>query len=227
MTTQECANSPLIWTYEMNMFQRAIVAAVALLISAPSLANSWDGGYFVSADAGLARYQQLGPYVEGSRQDRNDLAGAVRFGYHWRGPFNFGFETGFVDLGKLKSRYSFGDYSLVGDVGARGFMLGADGTYRFDSPWHVSARAGLLRSAVNESYSYQNLPYGPDYGSSGSISRDEAGTGWYAGIGGGYDVTESFSIGLHYDNYRVRADFGGNSFSNNVAVFAVELEYRF
>ena len=127
-------------------------------------------------------------------------------------------------LGKLDSHY-VGDYSYHSGLRASGWMIGLNGTYRFDSPWYVSARGGMLRSMLDRNYSYQNLPYGPL--SSGFGSASGTGTGWYAGMGGGYDFTEKFSVGLQYDNYHVKARLGGDSLSGSISAFTIQAEYRY
>lgn len=201
-----------------------------LTAASSSMAGTGDGSYFVSAAIGQSRYHLDGLDNRSDpdfHADSSDFVGSVRFGYRWSGAFNFGVETGYIDFGKKRFRYDFGDYGFRGDVKASGWLLGISAVHEFDTPWYVSARAGLIRALAETSYDYDNLPYGPDYGSSGHVSHSNARSNWYAGVGIGYRMSEDMDVGLHYDNYRMNAGSGEGSTDGSVAAFTVQVEYRF
>lgn len=203
-----------------------IVLALAAF-SGASMAASTEGGYFINADLGQSQYRLGRSEVPGYHQDDTGVVAAVRFGYYWQGALNFGIETGYVDLGKQNDSYTSGDYSLHEELSATGWIFGVNSRYRFDDRWYISTRVGVLRSTVNQEYAYRNLPYGPFHGRSGYGSTSGVGTGWYAGIGGGYDLTADFSVGLHYDNYHVKRSASDQPTSGNISAFTAQLEYRF
>lgn len=212
----------------MNRLLLVVLALGSVAASASVRADSQEGGYFLSVGLGGSVYHSFGrPSIPGYVKKNSSSAGAIRFGYQWNNAAHLGIETGYVNLGQMNSRYSLGDYSLNEKLRASGWMLGLNSAFRFDSPWYVSVRGGLLRSLQESRYSYQNLPYGPAYGSSGYGSDSGTGAGWYAGLGVGYDLTERSSVGAQYDNYHLRATIDGASSDGNVSAFTIQFEYHF
>ena len=182
-------------------------------------AGNDPGNFYVGANVGQAQYR-IG-VIPGEKMDLDDTAAAVRFGYQWHGTVDFGLEAGYVDLGKLVDNYDDGTVSFHDDLGAKGWLLGANLTRRFETPWYVQVRGGWQRSDVDISSRYSQ----PGYREYGSASA--SGNGWYAGVGGGYDFSNNVSVGVHYDNYHVKADQDGYGAHGNVSAFTVQLEYRF
>ena len=205
----------------MKKISRAVLAAGLAVASASAFAADQVGNYFVNVGVGQAQYHVGRTDGLGYKLDDKDTAAAVRFGYQWHGTVDFGLEAGYVDLGKLVDNYDDGTVSFHDDLGAKGWLLGANLTHRFETPWYVQVRGGWLRSDVDISSRYSQ----PGYREYGSASA--SGNGWYAGVGGGYDFSNNVSVGVHYDNYHVKADQDGYGAHGNVSAFTVQLEYRF
>lgn len=196
----------------------ALVAALALGSSVACAADSYG---FVNVSVGQAVYHEGRTDGLGYKLDEKDTTGAVRVGAAWHGPVDFGVEAGYVDLGDAVAKYDEGDYHEHDTLNAKGWLLGVNATHRFEAPWFIQVRGGWFHSTLDEKYSYKSPTY-TEYGS-GSASGD----GWYAGIGGGYDFTQNFSLGLNYDNYHAVAKVDGDKLSGNISTFTVQLEYRF
>jgi OOP family OmpA-OmpF porin len=206
----------------MKMLSRAMLAASLAVASASAFAA--DGGnYFVNLGVGQSKYHVDQSDDVNFKTDKHDTAVAARFGYQWHGAMNFGVETGYVDLGKLVGKYDEDAASSRAEVHARGLLLGGNLTYRFATPFYVQVRGGWLNSYVEAKYRYSS----PTYNESDSFHG--TGNGWYAGIGGGYDFSRNFGIGVHYDNYHVvvgQDDYFDSGYVN-VSAVTVQLEYRF
>lgn len=205
----------------MTTLSRAVLGASLALASTATFAADAVGNFFLNAGVGQAQYHVGRTDGLGYKLDDKDTAGALRFGYQWQGPVQFGVEAGYVDLGKVVSNYDDGVTSFHDDLGAHGWMLGANLTHRFASPWYLQVRGGWLRSTLDASSRYQ------DDVVSLYASGNATGSGWYAGLGGGYDFSNNVSLGLHYDNYHVKATQDGESIHGNVSAFTVQVEYRF
>jgi len=202
----------------MKMLSRAMLAA-SLAVASVSAFAADGGNYFVNLGVGQSKYHV--DQADDVKTDSHDTAVAARFGYLWHGAMDFGVETGYVDLGKLVDNYKNGSASGHDEVHARGVLLGGNLTYRFSTPFYVQARGGWLYSYLDAKSRYSS----PNYNSSDSFHG--TGNGWYAGVGAGYDFSRNFGVGLHYDNYHVRAGLGGYSEHGNVSAVTVQLEYRF
>ena len=129
-------------------------------------------------------------------------------------------EIGYVYLGQPKYADNAGQLS----VKPRAATVGVNAKYNFYQAWFVTAHAGYMRSQTK-------------FDAIDAFGGDRYKTwnnGLYAGVGVGYDVTNNFSVGLNYDNYRLQA---GNSTSldnigvshsrANVAAYSASVEYRF
>lgn len=199
----------------------AFLAALALAGACNAALAQDAGGLFVNAGVGPSRYHVDQATGGNHAQDDNDTAAALRLGYLWHGPLDFGVEGGYVDLGELKASLISGAVLEEATVKARGWLLGATGRYHFADPWFVSARGGWLHSSSDVDYRL-STPVG-SMGGSSSVDGD----GWYAGIGVGYDMSSDFSLGVNYDNYHVKASTSDVSADANVGTWMVTAEYRF
>ncbi|MBP1473639.1 porin family protein [Frateuria sp. MAH-13] len=203
------------------MIKYAMSLAALAFAGACSSAPAQDrNALFVSAGVGHADYhvdEVAGNYY----QDTTGTAAALRLGYLWHGPVDFGVEAGYVDLGELKTSLISGAVLEEAKVNAKGWLLGATGKYHFADAWFVSARGGWLHASSDVDYRV-STPVGS---MSGSSSVD--GDGWYTGIGAGYDFSSHLSLGLNYDNYHVKASTDDVSADANVGTWMVTAEYRF
>ena len=226
--------------------KKLVTAALALVMGAISVtAFADEGNFFVNADAGQANYRvgtlnnsnaSVNVVSDGSHLDKQDAAGALRFGYRWHGVVDYGVETGYADLGQAASRSS-APYSNIADIKSRGWILGGNLKYNIHDSWYVSARAGWFRAKLEDKGVASIFPncsallVCPQYIGSLHYQDSSTGTGEYLGLGAGYNFSTHFSLGLSYDNYHARPN---NSHSNfgipdgvNVALYSVSAEYRF
>ncbi|GLQ93787.1 outer membrane protein [Dyella acidisoli] len=214
------------------MNKLALSAAVAALALSPVLSQAahaddaastatygsnvnpnWQDNFFVAGQLGQTKYRtDLLTHDKGTFQN-------VRFGWRWNGIV--GAEIGYAYLGRPKADLGNGFASLSTKPSA--VTLGVNAKYNVYENWFVTAHAGYLRSQTKFAWS-------------GAIDNryKTFNNGLYAGLGVGYDLTKSFSVGLNYDNYRINS---GNSTSENyvgvgrnrvnVAAYSASVEYRF
>jgi hypothetical protein len=219
----------------MNKYVLSLSALI--LAGACSSAFAQDNGaFFVNAGVGRSQYHVGYTHRQGYTLDDKDTAGALRFGYAWHvaDGLDLGVEAGYARLGKMVLDYRYaidgGDYSLLetehAEVKAKGWLLGTNGKYHFADGWYVSARAGWLIKPLDVTYSYGYIRSdGPD--EIADIRSSGQGKGWYGGVGGGYDFSSHFGLGLTYDNYHASANIQGFGTEGNVGVFSLTAEYRF
>ena len=197
------------------------LAALALAGACGSAVAQDKDAFFVSAGAGQAKYHADEAAGGNYAQDDSDASLALRMGYLWHAPVDFGLEAGYVDLGELKASMISGAVLEEARVNAKGWTLGATGRYHFADRWFVSARGGWLRSSSDIDYRV-STPVG-SAGGSGHAHGD----GWYGGVGVGYDVSPAFGLGLNYDRYHVEAKANDISADANVDTWMGTAEYRF
>lgn len=197
------------------------LAALALVGACGSAFAQDTGAFFLNAGVGQAKYHVDEAAGGNYAQDDSDTSAALRLGYLWHGAVDFGIETGYVDLGELKTSLISGAVLEQARVNAKGWMLGATGRYHFADQWFVSARGGWLRGSGDLDYRV-STPVGS---ADGNGHAD--GDGWYGGVGVGYDVSPAFSFGLNYDRYHVEAKTDDVSADANVDTWMVTAEYRF
>jgi OOP family OmpA-OmpF porin len=210
----------------MNKTLTVALGAALAVASASAAAADTHGAFFINAGVGQAQYHVGHTDGLGYKLDDKDTAGALRFGYAWKvgNGFDLGVEGGYTDLGKLVAKYNDGVTFAKSDLGAKGWLLGGNGKYRFDRNWYVSARAGWFRSEERLKVFAGDVETGTTqvYG-----RTDDQGNGWYGGVGVGYDFAPNFSMGLNYDNYHAKAKLEGISNSGNAGVFSLSAEFRF
>lgn len=167
--------------------------------------------FYVAGDLGMARFST-------DYGDDNSVFGGVRFGWRWTdyvGP-----EIGYVSLGKPKTNDDGAHLSIQ----PQALTLGVNGKYNFYGNWFVTGRVGYMHSRTKIDISYIDL-----YGGRESLRYSSNDDSWYAGLGVGYNLTDNFSLGAHYDNYRLK--FGDPSdngqTTTNVGTFSLSVEYRF
>ena len=207
----------------MNKLLAAALGAAMIAASASAAAADNQGAFFINAGVGQGQYHVGRTDGLGYKLDDKDTASALRLGYAWRvaNGFDLGVEGGYADLGKLVAKYDDGTVFAKSDLAAKGWLLGANGKYRFDGNWYVSARAGWFRSEE------RLRAFAGDATTSSYDSTSGNGDGWYGGVGVGYDFAPNFSMGLNYDNYHAKAKLEGVSNTGNVGTFMLSAEVRF
>ncbi|MGY3232877.1 OOP family OmpA-OmpF porin [Luteibacter sp. HA06] len=204
-------------------------AAAAALSFAAFGANASSEGTFVGINGGQTHYD----ISHSGFQDKKDAAFGAVAGYRWAvdRPFYLGVEAGYVDLGKISSKYEYGTPSY-GETDkfklkGRAVLVGANGKWELPHHWTITARLGLAHSHtsydvdVSETYAGQNV-FSEKYRDS---SNDN---GIYAGIGFGYDFTKNFGVTVNYDNYSLKAQgITDDKRTVNVGVWGGAAEFRF
>jgi OOP family OmpA-OmpF porin len=207
----------------------------ALLASMTSV--SYADGFFINTSLGASNYYSEYP-LNPAFEVHHSHTEALRFGYRWAtGPISYGFETGYANLGQgdqwQPGNFNWSQYRERID----GFMLGPSLRYSLPLGFYISAHAGAFRSTDHQTYkfSYSEPLNGGAYNNyyvSDRVSNSTTGT--YVGVGVGYDVSKSLSLGVNYDTYRMHAMtnnayFYTSSFvtSPRVDAYTVTAEYRF
>lgn len=204
---------------------RKLAAACVVALALSPVAHAADREFFVNGALGTSQARLGSPYGSDYHRDGSDITTGLRFGALWRGQPWLGVETGFVDLGRFSERYAVGSVDVRDEARTRAALLGVNTTYRFDAPWYLSARGGWLHSWVK--VSARESQAGSTSYVTATASATASGDGWYMGVGGGYDVSEQFSVGAHLDFYRVQVSRNGADLGGHVGTLTVQLEYRY
>lgn len=192
----------------------AAAAAIAFAMISTS-AVAMDGQFFVNASVGQSNFNsRYFNYVNGDAHSSvpfglpqvdstTDTAGALRLGYLWHGSVDFGVEAGYADLGEMTGQgvahfvseqtAHVAPFPYTVSLASRGWLLGGTAKYNMGS-WYLSARGGFFRARLTgkENFTEQQL-------SSYSHSITETTNRFYAGLGVGYHLSRSWSVGLNYD----------------------------
>ncbi|MCD9031152.1 outer membrane beta-barrel protein [Luteimonas sp. Y-2-2-4F] len=170
-----------------------------------------QGHWFVAGNVGRTdggtadRFGSGDFHVFESRDGRKTGYGLVT-GYRWKigERWGLGLEGGYSDLGNLRVRNAFNDDAVNqrdSENALRGWHVGGNTRFHVTPAWYISARGGYFRASDNDADYYNSV--GQDLGleSGGRDGRNS----WYAGVGTGWNATENFSIGVHYDYFRAKS----------------------
>ena len=184
----------------------AVLAGSALGVTSVQ-AKDLTGG-FVNLGAGRVSYHATyGSYDLGS-----DHGTAFILNAGYRTQF-IGFEAGYTDLGSVSYRSGPASAKLSGD----GWTAGINGHFNPTDAWYISARGGAFVWKLHAT-GYLSDPTDPI-----KVKASKQSLSWYAGVGTGYDINRSWSVGVHYDYYSISeqgADVGSR-------MFTASAEYRF
>ncbi|HTV86753.1 MAG TPA: outer membrane beta-barrel protein [Dyella sp.] len=203
----------------MRKFATVAMAMALGTVSSVALA---DGNAFVNTNLGASHYQVDNPFTGYDNSfSKTGKAGALRAGYRWNSVVDYGVEAGYGYLGNATARAAFPDGSIDRQqVKTRGWLLGANLNYNIAEHWYVGGRLGWFRARTSYEERYTNVSGQPS-----NYRGWEVATGEYFGVGGGYNVNKSFSLGLAYDTYR--APNADNSYSTRIGMYSLQAEYRF
>ncbi len=183
------------------------VLAGATLGATSVQAKDLTGG-FVNLGAGRVSYHAtLNDFDLGS-----DHGTAVIFNAGYRTQF-IGFEAGYTDLGSISYRDATTYAKLSGD----GWTAGINGHFNPTDAWYISARGGAFVWKLHATVQSSD-PANPFDEKVGRQSLS-----WYAGVGTGYDINRSWSVGANFDYYSISKQ--GLDIGNRV--YTVSAEYRF
>jgi hypothetical protein len=212
------------------------VAAAVALSCASFGAHASSEGTFIGINGGRTNYD----ISHSGFQDKTDTAFGAVVGYRWAvdRPFYFGVEAGYVDLGKITSRYEWGGLTFVDKekfaLKGNAVLIGGNGKWVLPHHWTITARLGLARS--HTSYDIRSDYYQSDYYRNTSDtpyetdkSHDSSNDiGIYAGVGFGFDFTPNFGVTVNYDNYSLKAQgITDDKRTVNVGVWGGAAEFRF
>jgi OmpA-OmpF porin, OOP family len=205
----------------------------ALLVTTAGVCHA--DGFFVNTSLGETNFYPQQPIPEPYFYGHSHTE-ALRFGYRWHtGPFSYGLETGYVNLGHHYSNYGhltgFDNFTDRVD----GFVLGPTLKYALPMGFYISAHGGLFRSTDHDKDTYTSWGFfSPQYSETSRLNF--SGTGNYVGLGLGYDFNQSLGVSLNYDRYRPHspAEIEVNSYQYSlftpiprVDAYTVTAEYRF
>jgi OmpA-OmpF porin, OOP family len=216
--------------------RKLVTLAVALAVGTASTAAFADGNVFVNANAGYSDYNinkdsYSAEVPDGSVNLRKgDPAGALRFGYRWNSIVDYGVEAGYGYLGQARLNFAQDPDAARVTRKNRGYLLGGNLNYNITDQWYVSARAGWFRGRTT----FTGVAYSPLGVEAGRATATN--TGEYFGIGAGYNINKSFSVGLAYDTYHTPGSplrssdlfFDGREGpGTRVGMYSIQGEYRF
>lgn len=198
-----------------------------LLASVTSLCHA--DGFFVNTSLGASNYYPSYPYNPAFVLHHSHTE-ALRFGYRWTsGRFSYGLETGYTNLGQsnqyFPSNFRWAQYRERVD----GFTLGPSLKYTLPMGFYVSAHGGGFWSTDHQvnKVVYNPPPFIETMYSRDTYSNSSVGSYWGAGLG--YDINQSFGLGVSYDRYRVHSFGNSGPFGTTPRIDAYTLtaEYRF
>jgi outer membrane immunogenic protein len=200
--------------YLLPALLAAAVAPTALAQSSdtyrPDL-RSGDGHWFISGnvgrtDGGTADTFGSGDFNLFQSSDGRRTGYGLATGYRWKvgSAWGVGIEGGYTDLGNITISNAFdGDpvNERESENALRGWHVGANARFNVMPAWYIGARGGYFRASDNDADYYNSVGQQLGLESGGSDGRNS----WYAGLGTGWNATERFSVGVHYDYFRARS----------------------
>lgn len=220
------------------MHKRLIAIGLALALGGLSTsalaAHAGDPGqFYIGAGVGQAKWNI--DHGSDINLDDSDTAFNVHFGYVWHWGIDFAIEGGYADLGKVtanwkdvytniiaKGKDAYDTYHETAESHA--VFAGVKVKYHFAQNWFVSGRGGITQTKY-EDHMLDTYQEAGDQSSTTSnyLNSDETNTGWYAGVGIGYDLSRHFGLGLAYDYYH--GEFA--AVDANIGTVTLNAEYRF
>jgi OmpA-OmpF porin, OOP family len=215
----------------MNFKRTSVSLGVAaLLASGAALAQSansgWYGGGLVGRSAATVDEARIVNGLAGQGlstsnfiKDDRDTGYKLFGGYQFNR--NIGLEAGFFDLGNFGYAASTAPAgSLLGDIRVRGLNLDLVGTLPISERFSVLGRVGVNQARVDGTFAASGavrLPFA-------SANTSERSTGYKAGIGLAYALTNALSVRAEAERYRIKDSVGNRGHIDQVSVGLV---YRF
>lgn len=215
----------------MNFNKTSVSLGVAaLLATGAALAQPADSGWYGGASVGRSAatidndritsgLASQGLATSGISNNDRDTGYKLFGGYQINR--NFGVEAGFFDLGNFGyTATTVPAGSLSGDIRARGLNLDLVGTWPITERFSALARVGAIHSRVNGAFAASGavrLPYA-------NANPSERSTGYKAGLGLAYAVTDALSVRAEAERYRMKDSVGNKG---HIDLVSVGLVYRF
>lgn len=195
---------------KMNKTLLVLALTAACGLGASSAQAKDLTGWFVNGGVGTAHYHaSLYDYDVGTESDT-----AYQFNVGWRSQF-IGFEAGYVNLGSVNEKDSYGNSA---SLSGRGVTLGLNGHFNPTNMWYISARGGLFSWKLNAKAALVDAD-----GDVNQYSAHDSAMDWYAGVGTGVDFNRHMSLGANFDYYTINKH--GYDIGNRV--YTINFEYRF
>jgi OmpA-OmpF porin, OOP family len=187
--------------------RKFILSAALLALSVPALqAHASDtSGWFANVGVGSTHFK-----AKADGYSFSDNTTGTMFNVGWRKGV-IGVEAGYTDLGSVSYSDGYGDSVKVS---ADGFTAGLNLHYNVNEKFYVGGRGGAFFWTAKDHYNVPGYLSGSDSTSS---------TGWYAGVGAGYNFTPNWSAAVNYNYYDMNKS-GGSVKSD---MYGVSLEYSF
>ncbi|PVX37658.1 outer membrane beta-barrel protein [Janthinobacterium sp. 78] len=187
------------------MKKQLLAAVVGAALAFPLFAQAQ--GVYVGGNVGRSELK-VSADQEGSRK-KSDTGYKVYAGYDFTQ--NFGAETGYVALGKIKD--SFED--ARSEIKSHAFYVAATGTLPVNEQFSLFAKAGVSQNRTKVSYSELNF----------SESESHNKTSALFGIGAAYHFDKKLSLVAEYENFGTVASEDGSKLKADM--FSIGLRYKF
>lgn len=108
----------------------------------------------------------------------------------------FGLEVAYFDMGKMTALATRTDNSKIGlQIKTTGYGGGLLGLIPMGTNWVFNYRAGVLQAKSARDITL---------GSSSVLNDSKTSTAVYLGLGGGYNMTPDFTVGVAYDSFNAK-----------------------
>ena len=198
------------------------LAALALLCAPAAMAQTpgWYGGASVGRsaatidDAGITRGLAGEGLATSSIDDRDRATGYKLFGGYQFSP-NLGVEFGFFDLGRFGyAAHTVPLGALNGDIRLKGMNLDLVGTLPLFGKLSALGRVGVASVRANDAFSASGAAHVP-YANANPSQRS---TNLKVGLGLAYAVTDSLSLRLEAERYRLNDAVGNKGHADLLSV---------
>ncbi|HSH89814.1 MAG TPA: outer membrane beta-barrel protein [Ramlibacter sp.] len=208
-----------------------MLGLAALAVFASPLANAQSaGGWYAGGSVGKSaatiddvriRSGLLGQGLgTASIVDDDRDTGYKLFGGYQLTP-HFGVEAGFFSLGHFGyAATTIPAGTLNGDIRVRGLNLDLVGTLPLTGRLSAIGRVGVISARASDNFSATGaarIPYA-------SANPSQRSTGYKAGLGLAYDITDSWSVRAEAERYKIKDAVGNNG---HVDLVSLGLVYRF
>ncbi|MBB3225781.1 outer membrane protein assembly factor BamA [Luteibacter sp. Sphag1AF] len=200
--------------------KKCIVAvAVACCLMAGAASAESGKGWFVGAQLGDAN-SGFGRGAATSVKTRDTgAAWGFNVGHRWAlgSRLALGPEFAYQRFGSANITWGNGPTAGKASVSTAAFTLGGNMRFSVTDRWYLSARGGWLSWSGNSDLSVQGQ----------RARRNGRGTGLYAGVGAGLDVTKTWSVGMSLDKHWMSSTRKSRNDGFRMRTLQLTTEWRF